>query len=125
MKTLILLAVVVSALAVSGCASMAERSAGYHSLRDVDRGPELIACSAYVPPQRGYRHRAEVTFDVTPDGAVVNPQAKDLSSTPLISVAELAARVARSCQYHPAIIDGEPVGVLGVRKRFTFTVEAP
>lgn len=127
MRRILLLAV--GSLAIGGCAARSgDSGGGWYTLAEVDETPVLNSCALYEPPppsiSRDRVVRVEVSFDVDASGSVVSPVAR-LQTTRLGAggATSLATRVAQSCHYQPATLDGVPVGVRGLRRSFAFGME--
>lgn len=122
--------VLVGAIVVlTGCVSRSATSqGGWYDLSEVDSPPYLSECTLHEPPPPSIgtvrTARVEVSFSVDESGAVVGAVPR-LLTTRLGAggVTGRALQVVNSCRYTPAVLDGQPVSVRGLRRLFSFALE--
>jgi hypothetical protein len=102
----------------------AEARAGHEqffALTEVDTQPVLRGCAhAPLPPQPGTGREVRgitVAFDVTSTGMATNAR---VSGGRAGGLGHQAVAAALSCAFTPATLNGLPVGVRGLQRRYTF-----
>ena len=86
------------------------------------RPPEVTSAGGMTYPESAHLKKVEgyvrVQYDVTVDGAVVNPRV--VESVPQGIFDEAALNAVRTWKFHPAVVDGKAVESKGLVSRLDF-----
>lgn len=119
--------IVIASLIAAGCAGATASSSGepvFYAASEVEQQPVFAGCSRFDPGTRGNSVVIPVSFAVRPDGKLqdVRVRSSSVSVRKTGHTAEDIRDIVASCEFRPATLNGQPVGVRQVTRRFSFPI---